>query len=129
MCDWYVSVLLLKKWHYVQNTIFYLRRENKIILYCCLSFLISVPSFSLSFPKRRKPNPHHRSPHLHQRSKRSMIRLHVPQISSPLSAFQDLATNQDFLAAEANKRRCHFNIDNSWACCKSKFKSHFDLGC
>ncbi|KAK9988245.1 hypothetical protein SO802_028484 [Lithocarpus litseifolius] len=52
--------------------------------------------------------------------RRSTVGLHVPWISSPLSALQDLATNQDFLAAEANGRRCHFNTDNSRACGKSR---------
>ena len=119
----------LKSWHRGQNNIFYLRREKKSILYCCPSFLISVPSFSLLFPKSKKPNPHCRSPHLHRRSRRPMVGLHVPRISSPLSAPQDPTTNQDFLAVEANVRRCHFNTNNPQACYKSRFESHFHLGC
>ena len=91
-----------------------MRREKKSILYRWPSLLTSVPSFSLIFLESRKPNPHYHNPHLHRRNRRSTAGLHVPRISSPLSALQDLAMNQDFLAAEANGRRCHFNTDNPW---------------
>nr|POE51264.1 hypothetical protein CFP56_14697 [Quercus suber] len=47
----------------------------------------------------QKTKPTH-SPHLHRRLRRSTAGLHVPQISSPLSALQDLATNRAFIATD-----------------------------
>ena len=127
MCLVCVS-LIFKKADTLYKIKFFIWREKKSILYCCPFLLTSVPSFSLLFLESRKPNPHCRSLHLHWRNRRSTTRLHVPWISSPLLALQDLAMNQDFLVAEANERRCQFNTDNSWACCKSRFESHFQLG-
>ena len=40
------------------------------------------------------------SPHLHRHQRRSTAGLHVPWISSPLSALQDPATNRASIAAE-----------------------------
>ena len=59
------------------------------------------------------------SPHLHRRQRRSMVGLHVPRILSPLSAFQDPATNQASVVGESATHHSKIQVRISLSPCLS----------
>ena len=92
--------LMIKKADNVLN-------NNFLIPFLSLLYLFSsvfIP-FSSVFPQSRKPKSQtYTHPHLHRRQRRSTAGLYIRRSSSPLSALQDPASNQAFVAAESSSR-------------------------
>ena len=102
-----------KNWPKYEIT-FFLSGERTSIYSRCSSLSFFIPS--LPWEQKTKPT---FSPHLHRHQRRSTARLHVPWISSPLSALQDLATNRASIAAESLTHHPKIQVQISLSPCLS----------